>query len=195
MIGFTDSFVLLLLSLQSGEMKYLRWRCSSCSVCLWLLRSCALTSMETISPLVSLLGKPGSRIEGGPGESVLPVRSVLFVPKEPAVTEPAAAAALGHLGKGTGGTAAWGLSCPAGRDVRAAGRALSRQLCRRATQLKHLWGVFSERGERIANPKRAQTRNTKWCSFPYWVAALSQRVWQFLQPRSRQGALLAEVPN
>lgn len=43
--------------------------------------------METISPLVSLLGKPGSRIEGGPGESVLPVRSVLFVPKEPAVTE------------------------------------------------------------------------------------------------------------
>lgn len=79
--------------------------------------------METISPLVSLLGKPGSRIERGPGESVLPVRSVLFVPEEPAVTElPAAAAALGCLGKGTGGTAAWGPSCPTGRDVRAGGK-------------------------------------------------------------------------
>lgn len=178
MIGFTDSFVLLLLSLQSGEMKYLRWRCSSCSVCLWLLRSRALTSMETISPLMSLLGKPGSRIERGPGESVLPVRSVLFVPEEPAVTE-----------------------LPGARPAQRGGmsepleRALSRQLCRRATQLKHLWGVFGERGERTANPKRAQTRNTKWCSFPSWVAAFSQRVWQFLQPRSRQGALLAEVPN
>lgn len=51
--------------------------------------------METISTLLILLGKPSSWIDCGPGESVLPVRLILFVLKEPGVTElPAVAAAL-----------------------------------------------------------------------------------------------------